>query len=116
MKSIEFSSSFIIKQTNDIAVLTLKTRIKYTRAVRPVCTDIGSDNFELDQLKTGKTVQLTDTNDTIVVEELKLVLKNSCEFASFDSIGLQVVTADIICAGEESRSKRPIFIKRVENV
>lgn len=98
--------------TSDIAFVTLKTQVEYTRAVIPVCIDVGPNNFEKDQLTKGAIGKIVGwgltadnkASETLILGEMPFVPREECR--SLISHGLvSYLRGDKICAGDKSSSK-----------
>lgn len=120
VESIDYPPGFTGYQqfyTDVIAIVTLKTPVKYTRNVRPVCIDVGSEKFEEDQLVKGamgkvvgwKISKAQDSNDTLMMAELPFVPWDECSSKLSVLSGKDYLATDKICAGDTNSSKYNCF-------
>lgn len=110
VEKIEFSPQYqgdISLYADDIAFITLKTEVEYTRTVRPVCIDVGKDSFEEDQLIKGAmgkvvgwglTIQ-QEFSETLILAEMPFVPRDEC-ITKITNTLLRFVSRDKICAGD----------------
>lgn len=97
---------------SDIAFVTLKTQVEYTRAVLPACIDVGPNNFENDQLVKGAMGKIVgwgltvknEASETLLLAEMPFVTREDCR-KQISSGLVGFLRNDKICAGDKSSSK-----------
>lgn len=66
--------------SDELVIITLKTEVEYSRAVRPVCIDVGPYNFEKAQVIKGAMPKMScwGENATLKIAEMNYVPRGEC--------------------------------------